>query len=463
MSVSQPLTPSFLEGVQLALNALEGFLLVMDSPRCELQGALLTGPLHDLRTTLLSRKLLDDTAVQTRIFPSLWSGVDDTMAGIERVKRRLQGLRERYPHAPLVLGYGLLSSIMHTDLKGLVAELSQDGDPAPMLVIPPFSVDADWMDGYQTFLRLTAPCFVSPLRAPLAAESDGRPTVAVFGHLHYRNEGDGAGNIQEVNSLLDALGLRSVGWLGAGSAAPLPPALDSVDFVVCFNALPANVAARLDPNRVLNLPLPIGLSGTGAFIEQLGRDTGRGVQAEWLRERALSRVIPLIEPLVSRHLRGRGALVLGPPAEAAAIAEFLSELGLQVPGALVLKRTVAADPALGRLRELGPRLIIDPTLTQAEDLVHELAGTGKLDLIVGPGLLHEVAQQRRLGYVESGYPSFTYHALRPAPIYGYEGVLNVAQRVYEAIMLREWVLGEAARPNQPEEVARTRAGSPLTL
>jgi nitrogenase molybdenum-iron protein alpha/beta subunit len=157
--------------------------------------------------------------------------------------------------------------------------------------------------------------------------------------------------------------------------------------------------------------------------------------------------------LLSGDLSGQRVAVFADLPLAAGLCSLLDELGMNVVLVGIRGNSLGGSQdlseALGRYGvpvsdEL--RIIEQPSIRQAADLVWELYSEGELDgVICSATELNGITRvfsdhvedvdpngARGLFYVEMGFPSQQYHTVVPQPFMGYGGTVSLMQRIYDA-------------------------------
>ncbi|MBI5241271.1 MAG: hypothetical protein HY926_12435 [Elusimicrobia bacterium] len=220
--------------------------------------------------------------------------------------------------------------------------------------------------------------------------------VAVVGCFMDRNEGDHRGNVAELERMLRALGLEPASvWLSgrphetlrearrAGAVLSLPHGREA-----------ARVLARRLGVSVVEAGLPFGLQATRRFVETLGREFGRGKQADAFIRRELDLVAPRLEWSVPHAFLNRRFVFAGDPHYGAAFAELIAELG-------------------GR--------------TEVLDLPPHGLGPDAADLLVADTRVLERTRPRT-AWLEFGFPCELTHFLKDEPFLGFPGALGFLSR-----------------------------------
>ncbi|HNW43989.1 MAG TPA: nitrogenase component 1, partial [Elusimicrobiales bacterium] len=248
-------------GIFLAANAVKDSCAVMDGLNCVMSKIDFLAGNHDAYSTLLS--------------PDGAHRIICTMAGPLPQKEN--------PEKPLaallnsVAGSGRFSVVMVTGLPYLkLAGLDYEGlaagvtGGAPVVDVPPSSLDADWLEGYALALNALARALPPRKAAP-------RPrSVALAGYFPDRGEGDHAANIKELRMLLKLCGLElTCVFPSGGSFRDLSRALEAGLIVsLPYGRRAAATLAKKSGAKLVETGLPLGLRGTAAWLETVRRAAG---------------------------------------------------------------------------------------------------------------------------------------------------------------------------------------------
>lgn len=325
--------------------------------------------------------------------------------------------------------------------------LIDDELDVPVALIPALGFDGDEHDGY------AAVCQAVLQRLPWGQRPVKPLQVSLLGYLFDRYEGDHAGNLRQLASLLKGLGL-SMGptVLGGTPFSELEGAVESGILVALPYLGPVRRKLRRHWRRVGREPvwtdLPMGIAGTSRWLRQVGQAAGvapaRVEALVQLRERKAR--APLRK--MQSRWRGRRVAVFGEVPLAAGVCTVLSELGFTVALVGLRGRSLGGEGELRRVLgdngvELAPGCVVleAPSLHAVKAaLTAELEGEG-LDGAVGSAtelnLLTVVPEERRGAgrgpfLLELGFPCREFHALMQLPFLGYGGVVALAQRLVAA-------------------------------
>ncbi len=424
-----PIVPPFLDGLYLGVNAVRDAWLVVNAPSgCFFKFERIALN-HDLNSTLFHPLALHRIAQTGIDYPDLVMG---TEARVRDVVRRVVEVAS----PPMVfLTETSMVQVTSSDLAAVAEELRLTMN-IPVVYVRPNLFHGDYLDGYEAFLDALA-SVVEDHHCGLDEDA-----LAIVGYLFDRNEEDHRANVAELRRFAHALGFREAFiWLDGTDLQNLM----RVKAAGTLLALPhgrkaARTIASKTGARLIELDLPVGVTGTVQWLQALGQETGRFALAEAFLARELPALLPEVDRMREMWLRDRRAVVAAEPALAAGVLDFLSEMGMEVP--LLVART-RREERLGLVREAVARLaghtevLHDPT---ARTLRERIRASAPLDVVIGSSQERAAAWLAGAAFVEVGYPSFIVHALHPRPFVGFSGARNLLTEVGNAVRAREFSL-----------------------
>lgn len=404
-------------GVYLAVNAVADAGLVVDGSDCVMPKVDFVAGNHDLRSTLLS--------------PDGRHRVRCTMAGPlpqdpnhEKKLGELLAAAAGSGEFAVVLVTGLpFFRLAGVDYEGVAASVR---GRAPVADVPPRSLEADWLEGYDLALEALARALPQPRRR--GKRGGARPRVAIAGLLLDRGERDQTANVAELALLLRACGLEPCFFPSGGSFRGLSAALEA-DLVVSlpYGRKAASRLAARSGAGLLETGLPLGLKGTTAWLAAVRRAAGlRGPLPERaleLETAAAGEIAPVLDALAHRN-----AVYAGDPHLLAAFAAFAKELRLRVPAALLdcLPRPLDLSP-------LPEKLLFSPDTADAAAALAALSGYSRPQLAVGNSFMATEGLAPGLPFTELGFPSYGHHCLNDEPFLGYAGARTLAGRLVNSL------------------------------
>lgn len=409
----RPFSFSYHVGVYLAANAVSDCALVVDGPNCVMPKAEYIVGNHDMYSTLLSPEN------RHRLIYTM----SDPVTRGENPEVRLSGLLNS------AAGSGLFSAVLVTGLPFLkLAAMDYEGlaaaavGKAPVVPVPPMSLEADWLDGYDLALEAL-------VRALPAGKRKRRKNTAVIaGYMMDRRERDHAANLEEMTSLLSACGIETLCVLpSGGKLAELSRAAEA-DLVISlpYGRRAARRLAKLSGARLVETGLPMGLAGTRRWLETVRRAAGlKGglPEAAARREKeAAAAIAPFAQILAHRN-----TAFAGDPHLFSAFASFSAGLCMRVTDALIDSRRVPLD-----IRRPPDNLLFSPGAAEAAAVMQRAAAYNKPEILVGNSFAFSEGLAEGMSFVELGFPSYGHHCLSPEPFLGFAGAASLAGRLLNA-------------------------------
>jgi nitrogenase molybdenum-iron protein alpha/beta subunit len=426
-----PLTPTFLDGLLMLVNAVPDIGMVIDCADCGEDKFAMMGMQHDVLSSLTHYRR------GHRVRYSGLRATDMVMGTQSKVREAVRELADDRAPSMVLLVASSAAHLIGTDLEALAAELEVELG-LPIGVVAGQTLSGDFTDGFGAGLRVVA------CKAKLAPGERRRRGVGVVGYLFERFEQDQHGNVRELRRMLAGLGCEpgSV-WLDGGRVAELGAIADAETLIALPNGLSAAraLAERLG-SGVVEAALPIGLQGSARWLARLGEALGCPDRAGAFVARELDAVVPKLERAVRRCFIGRRAVVVASPHNAVGLTEYLAELGLVVTLLVVqTRRESEADAIAAALAHEGltPRMLLDPTFPLVEQALAEAAGAGQVHVVVGSGAARDAAKASRIPYLEIAYPCYVRHALFDAPWIGFRGALWLADALHALLSDREFM------------------------
>lgn len=401
-------------GLFLAANAVSDSCLVLDGLNCVMSKVDFLAGNHDLNSTLLS------PSGAHRVVCTMYGPLPQKDNPDKALSALLNG----------VAGSGLFSVVMVTGLPFLkLAGMDYEGlaagvkGGAPVVDVPPVSMDSDWLDGYDLALEALARAL------PAGKPRRRKRAVALAGYLMDRNEADHAANIKELRRLLELCGLDlACVFPSGGSFGELSKALEAEVVVsLPYGRRAARRLAARSGARLVETGLPLGLGGTARWLEAVRGAAGLkgplppAVKA--LEREAAAAIAPALPALLHRAIVYAGDPYLFP-----AISAFARELGMRLPLALIDSFTKPLGTA-----GLPPALLFSPDAGDALAALRRLKGHGRPDLVVGNSFARTEGLAAELPLTELGFPSYGHHCLAEEPFLGFAGAATLAGRMFNSL------------------------------
>lgn len=401
----------YLVGVYLAVNAVSDACVIVDGPNCVMPKADFIAGNHDLYSTLLSAD------GRHRVICTMTNPLPQEPEPERKLSALLAGL------AGGGFGVALLTGLPFMKLAGIDYEgIAAAGAGVPAAGVPYRSFDSDWLDGYEHALD----ALVRALPAGKVRKKIN--SVALVGYLADRGERDHAANVGELRSLLGLCGVELACVLpSGGDFAGLSRALEAG--VVVSLPYGRRAAARLAERtgaRLLETGLPMGFSGTGAWLAAVrsacGLTGGLPAPARKARRSAEEAVSPLLGALAHRNV-----LFAGDPHLFQAFAAFAGELRLRVTAAFLdcFPRPLKAAP---------PKVLyFAPESGEVLRSLGTLPRYARPELAVGNTFAATEGYAAGLPFVELGFPSYSHHCLSDEPFLGFAGAGSLAGRLLNGL------------------------------
>jgi len=413
---------TYLLGVYLAVNAISDAFLLVEGPDCTHMKTQYIQGNHDWLSTLTSVSGLHRVA-NTALHPSLMSESREA-----NLRERLERMAAHPEVTGLLLTAMPMAAITGADYQRLCRQVSA-GHGKEVVSVPGLSLSGDWLDGYARVLKALA--------RSIALESSPQPNkVAIVGYLHDRNEDDHRANLEVLGEMFQRLGLELVSvWLGgqrwgelgrvgrAGTVISLP-----------YGRQAARIICRRSGAKLLELPLPFGMSACDLWLRELGEHFGSQAQAESYRDEQLSRLAPRLEWLVPFLFQNLPVAYIGDPYLLPGLYDLLHLVGADLRLAIVTNRRHHFNQAAVSLP--GVECLVYPRQRNFIRFLLRRALEENIRLLVtnNYGAAFPLPST---AVVEFGFPSVFYHALYPRPFLGYQGMLAMLDRLANSLRAEE--------------------------
>jgi nitrogenase molybdenum-iron protein beta chain len=183
--------------------------------------------------------------------------------------------------------------------------------------------------------------------------------------------------------------------------------------------------------EVFRMNCPIGVSGTDAFLMEVSRLTGKPIPEALEKERG--RLVDAIADSQA-YLHGKKVSLFGDPDMVIGLTAFLLELGAEPTHIVVTNATKAWTEKMEALLAASP-FGKEAKLYPGKDLWHmrSLLATEPSDLLIGSSYGKFLERDTGVPLVRIGFPIFDRHHHHRAPIWGYQGGLNVLVKILDKI------------------------------
>jgi nitrogenase molybdenum-iron protein alpha/beta subunit len=347
------------------------------------------------------------------------------------VRNGIELHRRRNPELMIVAASSAVE-MTGVDLAAAVDRLRQ-AVPCPVVFIPRAGDAPDLWAGYAAVVR--ALIDMVAWSEPVAE----RHTVSFVGHLFHRHEMDQAANLGELRRLVEALGVAMGPVLLGGERLPglLQAHRSDLLLRLPYAGMGAREMAERTRRKVLDCPLPLGLTATSRWLKAMGRLLALEPElVARLVEREEKKTRPRLE-MTRRALAGRRLAVLADTPAAAAWCGLGLELGLRPTLVALLDRSWGGEAAFDKLlgsaghaRPEGLVVLPSPSLRLLRACLDDLPL--RPEIVVRPDLGLAGSPWEALPTVEAGFPAPHRHAIYPFPELGFAGAAAQAQRLLDA-------------------------------
>ncbi len=178
-------------------------------------------------------------------------------------------------------------------------------------------------------------------------------------------------------------------------------------------------------------PMPIGVQNTDEFIRNLKKLTGTEISDELLDERGL--LVDSMADLSSRYLFGRRVAIYGDPDMVTGIARFICELGMEP--SIVCTGSNSHDfvddmNQVAKESEGPVEVLVGQDLRALELKIKE----DPIDLMIGNSDGRLIAFDAKIPLIRAGFPVYDRAGYHRRPIVGYNGGINLIDRITNTIM-----------------------------
>jgi len=429
---SIPVCMPFNDGVILAANAIPDTALVLDSPDCSLQKIENLYGNHDW--------LSDLCRISTsRFFTPGLQLAEIAMGDSSKLAESIKQAAATPGISALLLTAVAVVSITDKNYLQMVRDLELD---TRLLVcdLTQGDLHRDWLDGYaETLIKLAENL---PPAAPDYRKDEN--SVAVVGYLMDRNEGDHVGNLREIRSLLEGLGLKPVSiWLSGSPVTDLTKVWQAGSIIsLPYGRHAAQILSERSGARLIEAPLPMGLDGTTDFLRTLGAAFGLEDRAEALIRSGERETLPKLRMVLPRWFMEKDFVLVTDPHLAEPLADTLLLFGCRPQAIFVTAKPGHSNRNLSN--KYGVDVIEEPTSRQIETKIATLVAGKKLDFVLGSTTRIPVLAET-FSIIEFGFPSHFTHHLVPMPFMGYGGVLGLAERIANRLAYDEQLRSTAVR------------------
>ncbi len=219
---------------------------------------------------------------------------------------------------------------------------------------------------------------------------------------------------EDIEASGDSIASFAVGKLGAGPAARL---LDSQCKVPCHI-----------------VELPIGISATDAFVEELRKVAGVSVPESLILERG-----QLVDALcdMNQYTYGKKVSLVGDPDTVLGMVRFCRDAGMEVlhvvtgtaPTGMKFEKTVKSL--------CGENVVVKTGLNADMFLFHQLVKENRPDVIMGNTYCKYICRDMDIPLLRIGFPIYDRIGHSYVPVVGYRGGMHMLLKLLDLLMDRQ--------------------------
>jgi|GEM_PF-2917049 len=406
-------TPTFIDGLLMALNSIGDAALVVDGSDCVYEQLDRAMNKHDWFGGL------KNAAGGMRLSSSGIEHVTALLGTEQALAARILEVARRDNPGIIFIAQLPLMKLMGSDMNSVARKIASE-IKMPLVVLDPRRMNRDYLDGLALVFKGLAEILPR-------TDKIRKNRVAVVGYPFSRHEGEDIANTGFLRAAISALGLEPGPiWFSGCNSAEIMSTLESEYIAVLPHAASAIDALKLNGhNHVFAAPLPLGLSGSADFVQTLAEVSAREHKAEEYIEQQLARAVRRMEPIISRVFAGRRVAVVSDPLNLPALNAFMREIGFDIAVEILRRRVKTADDP-GSTDAGAKDRLFDPSGETLNFHVSQAINNGGLDFIIGNSWEHDALASFDLPFFELDFPCVVRHSIADRPFWGFEGALNLA-------------------------------------
>jgi len=424
-------TPTFIDGLLMALNGISDAALVIDGSDCVYEQLDRAMKKHDCfggLKNVAGRLRLSSSGIE---HVTALLGTEQALAArIVEVARNDNPQLIFIAQLPLMK---LMGSNMHSVARKIAPELKM-----PLIVLDPRRMNRDYLDGISLIYKGIAEILPEPQKIR-------SNRLAFVGYPFSRHEGEDIANTAFLRTVAGELGLEPGPiWFDGGKMADIMRTLESEYIAVLPHAASAFDALKANGrNRVFEVPIPLGLSGSADFIRTIGRNCAREKEAETYIDEHLPHAVKRLEWIIPRVFAARRSVIISDPLLSPALCDYMQELGFDIAVKILRQRSKTPDTP-GTADENSKERLFDPSGETLSFHVSQAIQNGGLDLIVGNSWERDTLAAFDPPFFEFNYPCIVRHNIADRPYWGFDGALNLADEWAHIIGEKEYRRSRAA-------------------
>ena len=175
------------------------------------------------------------------------------------------------------------------------------------------------------------------------------------------------------------------------------------------------------------LKLPIGLKATDAYVDKL-RTYGGSVPDELELERG--QLLDVITDM-QQYFHGKKAALVGDPDQLIPLAEFLTDIGMEVRHAITGSQGKKFN---SRMKEAVGKDDVNTRDLSDMFYLHQLILNEPVDLIFGNTYAKYMSRDMGIPLIRTGFPIYDRVGHQYFPTLGYKGALRLLEKIVTALL-----------------------------
>lgn len=392
-------------GVYLAINAIRDSFLLLDGPNCVIPKIEYIYGNHDLNSNIFSPD------GSSRILYTMSLPSKQKLNPELKLEILLPLFANSSKYGAVFVSGQPFHNLTGMDYEGIAASVKTK---SPIGVIPPKSMEFDWLEGYSIALEVAAGLLSY-------GKELKKNTAAIVGYLFDRNEKDHTANIMELKRLLSLCGLDLICVFPGGDSFDNLSKAAEAEYIISFpyGRKAAQAIASKSGAKIIETEIPIGFAGTTEWLQKICEETGRNLPNTVPEEERSSKIQYL---KIASLLRHKPVVFAGDPYLFNAIFSFCEELVMR-PECAILN----CSPQ--KLKNISRHTLFEPTTGEALETIAELQGFEKPELLIGNSFANTEGFAPGIPFLELGFPSYSHHCLIDEPFMGYAGAVSLIGRL----------------------------------
>lgn len=404
------LNHSYLTGIVLAVNAIDGAGVFLDSPDCAGNLTDLVYHNHDFFSTLVNDYGVNKVLTTEMYLENVGMKRDEIILG--KLEEAVQG--ELFD--VLFFSSMPVNTIMGEDYSLIIKKIKNK--KTQIIELPSKSLSHDWLDGYKDLLMSIA----NGLSFSKNKKVDN--TIGIVGYFMDRREGDHVGNINEIRRYCSELSIDlSAVWLDGSSLNKLR-GIEKASLIVAFEGYGdvAIAIAKKTGADYVEVQLPFGLDDTKKFIETIANYFSKSKDANVLIKKETKEISPIISRVVDFALAETSFTYFGDPFWGIAFYRGITSLGGKFDSLIFFSR---------ERKEL-----VTYFNDSDKSIIQFSPNTGnvvivKSDVYIGNSILGNYVDGNKI--VPVGFPSVNKHYFYNHPHLGYKGFVVFVNMIYDIL------------------------------